>query len=61
MYSNIEWEAIGILHGLKKFHQYYFAKEVYVITYHKPLVVMASKDNATLSQRLECIILCILY
>ena len=23
-YSNIEWEALGILHGLEKFHQYCF-------------------------------------
>ena len=37
-YSNIEREAPGILHGLKKFHHYCFAREVYVITNHKPLV-----------------------
>ena len=30
-YSNIEREALGILHGLKKFHHYCFAREVYVI------------------------------
>ena len=23
-YSNIEWEALGILHGLEKFHHYCF-------------------------------------
>ena len=36
-YSNIERDAIGILHGLKKFHHYCFVREVYVITHHKPL------------------------
>ena len=36
--SNIEREALGILHGLKKFHHYFFVREVYVITNHKPLV-----------------------
>ena len=35
-YSNIEREAIGILHGLKKFHHYCFTTEVSMITDHKP-------------------------
>ena len=39
-YSNIEREALGILHGLKKFHHYCFARKVHVITSHKPLVSM---------------------
>ena len=38
--SNIEREALGILHGLEKFHHYCFAREVLVITDHKPLVAM---------------------
>ena len=25
-YSNIQWEAFGILHGLEKFHHYCFTK-----------------------------------
>ena len=49
-YSNIKWEALGILHGLEKFDHYYFAKEVYVITHHKPLVAIVNKEFATLSQ-----------
>ena len=56
-YRNIERKALGILHRLKKFDHYCFAKEVYVITDHKPLVAMVSKDVATLSQWLQCIIL----
>ena len=49
-YSNIEREALGILHGLKKFHRCCFVREVYVITDHKPLVSIFEKDVATLSQ-----------
>ena len=67
-YSNIEWEALGILYGLKKFHHYCFAKKVYVITEHKPLAAMVHKHVATLSKQLQCIMLyihqysvCILY
>ena len=35
---NIEREALGILHGLEKFHYYCFAREVHIRTGHKPLV-----------------------
>ena len=30
-YSNIECEALGILHGLEKFHHYCFTREVCII------------------------------
>ena len=39
-YSNIEREALGILHGLKKFNHYCFTREVLVIIDHKPLVAI---------------------
>ena len=42
-YSNIEREALGILHGLKKFHHHCFAREILVITDHKPLVAIFKK------------------
>ena len=58
-YSNIEREALGILHGLEKFHHYFFAHEVHVTTHHKPLVAIMGKDVATLSQYLQSIILCL--
>ena len=47
---DIEREALGILHGLKKFHHYGFAREVHVITNHKPLVSISKKDVMMLSQ-----------
>ena len=56
-YSNIECEALGILHGLEKFHHYCFSREVLIITDHKPLVSMLKKDVATLSQCIQCILL----
>ena len=56
-YSNIEWEVLGILHGLEKFHHHCFAKDVYIITVHKPLVVMVSKNVAALSQQVQYIML----
>ena len=49
-YSNIEREALGILHGLKKFHQYCFARGVHIINDPKPLVAIFKKDVAMLSQ-----------
>ena len=53
MYSNIEREVLVILHGLNKFHHYCFAREVYVITNHKPLVYIFKKDVATLLQQIQ--------
>ena len=51
-YSNIEREKLGILHGLYKFHHYCFAREVSIITDHKPLVAIFNKD-ITLLQRIQ--------
>ena len=56
-YSNIEREALDILHGLEKFHHYCFAREVHIITNHKPLVAIFIKDVAMLSQHIQCILL----
>ena len=54
-YSNIERQALRILHGLENFHHYCFAHEVHVITDHKQLV--AIMDVEMLSQHLQHIIL----
>ena len=42
-YSKIEREALGIIHGLKKFHHNHFAREVLIITDHKLLVAIFKK------------------
>ena len=49
-YSNIEREALGILHGLKKFQHYCIMRGVCVITNHEPLLSIFKKDVAMLSQ-----------
>ena len=49
-YSNIECKALGIIHGLEKFHHYCFGRNVIIITNHKPLVAIFKKDVVTLSQ-----------
>ena len=55
--SNIEREALGILKGLKKFHCYCIARELSIITDHKPLIASFKGDIATLSQRLQYTVL----
>ena len=52
-YNNIERKALGILHGLKKFHYYCFVREVSIITDHKPLVAISMEDVTMLSQRIQ--------
>ena len=56
-YSNIEREALGISHGLKKVHHYCFARQVSIIIGHKPLVAIFRKDIVTLSQQIQHILL----
>ena len=51
-YSNIEEVALGILHGLEKFHHYYFTHEVSRIKDHKLLMSVFKRDVASLPQRL---------
>ena len=45
-YSNIEREALAILHRLDKFHHYCFVRDVSIITDHKPLVAIFKKEKA---------------
>ena len=49
--------AWNYLHGLERFHHYYFGWEVLIITDHKPLVAMFKKDVATLLQHIQHILL----
>ena len=56
-YSNIEREALGMLHALEKFHNYCFSMEVIIITDHKPHIGIFKKDVTTLSESIQCILL----
>ena len=47
-YSNIDRETLGILHRIEKFHHYYFAREVGIITDQKLFVVIFEKVVVTL-------------
>ena len=46
-----------MLYGLEKFNHYCFIRELSIITDHKPLVTTFTKDVATLSLRLQKILL----
>ena len=45
------------MHGFERFCHYCIVREVSIITDHKPLVAIFKKDVATLSQRIQHILL----
>ena len=55
--KNKEREALGMLYDLEKFHHYCFAHDISRIRDHKPLVAIFKKDIASLSHRLQRILL----
>ena len=48
-HSNIEREALGIPHGLEKFHEYCFTFQVRMVIDHKLLVAIFKKDVESIS------------
>ena len=56
-YSNIECQVSRTQHWLKKFNHNGFPRDVCIITDHKPLVAIVSKDMPVLSQWLQCTLL----
>ena len=51
-YSNIECEALGVLHSLEKFHHYCYGCVVHVITDHGPLLSLMHKDVSNVSPKI---------
>ena len=48
---------MGILYGLEKCHHYCIVREVSIIMDHKPLIAIFKNDVATLSLKLQQILL----
>ncbi|XP_064630897.1 uncharacterized protein K02A2.6-like [Lineus longissimus] len=52
-YSNIEREALGLVHGIERFHTYLYGRFFTAITDHKPLVMLKEKPLYRLPGRLD--------
>lgn len=56
-YAQIEKEMLAAVYGLEKFHHYTYAREVEVITDHKPLEAIAKKALSKAPRRLQNMLL----
>ena len=56
-YSQIEKEMLATVYGLEKFHHYAYARDVEVITDHKPLESIAKKALSKAPRRLQNLLL----
>ena len=56
-YSNIEREMLAVLFGLERFHYYAYGRKVTVITDHKPLVAIFSKNLCNAPPRIARMLL----
>ena len=55
LYSNIENEALIILHGLEKIHHYCFACDISVITDYKLLVtILKRRCSGPIAHTIQC-------
>ena len=55
-YSQIEKEALSIIFGLKKFHQYVYGRKFSLVTDHKPLLTIFNPHkgiNSTAANRIQ--------
>ena len=44
-YSQLDKEALSVIFGVKKFHQYVYGRHFVFCTYHKPLVSLLNEHK----------------
>ena len=52
-YSNIEREMLGVVFSMLHFKHFTYGRQVHIITDHKPLITLFTKNLATTSPRLS--------
>ena len=52
-YAQIENEALAMVFGLTRFHEYVYGQRVIAETDHKPLIAIAKKDLNEMSPRIQ--------
>ena len=55
-YQNLEWEALGTIWGMEKFHYFLYGKEFTLETDQKPLVSIYKKHMVDISSRVQRLI-----
>ena len=55
-YQNLEWEALGTIWGMEKFHYFLYGKEFTLETVQKPLVSIYKKHMVDISPRVQRLI-----
>ena len=52
-YANIEWELLGVVARVEKFHTFCYGRSTIVLSDHKPLASIVCKDLVNAPPRLQ--------